>query len=553
MPHSLARRLRAARWLVATAFLIAPLPAPAAPPLPEAVQQQLAQRFQVARESVGGGEPLVYGRLEAFYRQREHRPLWVGPAGVRPEASRLVEALQGVAAHGLDPLDYHLTPIVARLADEAPAALAELDLLLTDAYLRYATEVRTGRAGARPVEAEWLAELERDEPLAEAEVALAEGRFPALLAGLPPQDARYRRLQEALAHLRAAAAAGGWRPLPPGGVVKFWDQDPQVPLLRARLRASGDLPDGAPDEGQLLGPELAAALRGFQARHGLKPDAALGPVTRAALDVPMAERIRQVALNLERWRWMPRPLEGRAVFVNMAGFEVEVFEQGRPVLAMRSIVGRDYRQTPVFRKDMTYLVFNPFWNVPPSLAVQDLLPQVRRNPGYLAKEGIRVFSDWSARAEEVDPATIRWERLGKNRFPYKLRQDPGPRNSLGRIKFMLPNRFNVYLHDTPHRHLFEKTVRTFSSGCVRLEQPFDLAEYLLRGHPGWDRAAIEAAVESGETKVVWLRRPIPVYFLYWTAWVDDAGVLQFRDDVYDRDRDLVRALARGRFPSSEGD
>jgi murein L,D-transpeptidase YcbB/YkuD len=207
------------------------------------------------------------------------------------------------------------------------------------------------------------------------------------------------------------------------------------------------------------------------------------------------------------------------------------------------IVGRDYRETPVFGADMTYVVLNPTWTVPPKLAVEDILPKVRKNPEFLGTQKIRVFSDWTEKAAEVDPATIDWSALGAARFPYLLRQDPGPENALGRIAFMLPNAYSVYLHDTPERGLFQRAERDFSSGCIRVADPIGLAEYLLAGEAGWDRRGIMAAIEKGATRSVPLPKPIPVFVVYLTAWVDEGGVTHFQRDVYNRDPVLIRALA----------
>ena len=232
----------------------------------------------------------------------------------------------------------------------------------------------------------------------------------------------------------------------------------------------------------------------------------------------------------------------------MAGFEMRVVEDDRSAMSMRVIVGRAYRSTPAFSESVKYLVLNPYWNIPTSIASADILPKLRQDPGYLARQRIRILSDWSEKARELDPLEIDWSQVGR-RMPYRLRQDPGPQNALGRVKFMLPNRFNVYLHDTPHRELFDRTVRTFSSGCIRLERPLDLAAHVLKGDAGWSLEAIRGAIESGERRAVRLPEPLLVYLVYWTVWVEKDGSVQFRDDVYGRDRLLTEALARGRYPS----
>jgi len=217
-------------------------------------------------------------------------------------------------------------------------------------------------------------------------------------------------------------------------------------------------------------------------------------------------------------------------------------ENGDPVMDMRVVVGKPYRHTPVFSGNMTYLVLNPYWHIPPSMAVKDKLPLIRKDPAYLKREKIRVLQDWGANAKELDPSTIDWSAVGPGRFPYRLRQDPGSKNALGRVKFMFPNRFNVYLHDTPSKELFARTERIFSSGCIRIEKPIELAEYLLRSDPTYTREHILQAIAKGTEQTVRLPAPMPVHVLYWTAWVDRDGKVQFRRDIYDRDKRLDAVL-----------
>jgi len=211
-------------------------------------------------------------------------------------------------------------------------------------------------------------------------------------------------------------------------------------------------------------------------------------------------------------------------------------------MVMRVVVGTEYRRTPVFSDGMTYLVLCPYWHVPPNIAIQDKLPLIHKDPTYLTKQRIRVFQGWGADAEEIDPATIDWSKVTLENFVFRLRQDPGPWNALGRVKFMFPNKFNVYLHDTPSQELFGKATRTFSSGCIRIEKPIELAEYVMQGNPNWTRKTILAALETNIEQTVPLPEPIPVHLLYWTAWVDEEGSIQFRDDIYGRDKLLDKAL-----------
>jgi len=516
----------------------------------EEVRDRIEGMLSGAGARVGTEAPLLAEELTSFYRSREYRPLWVGDAGPLPGREELVAAIRRAGSEGLVPEDYHLSAILAQTGEDTPDGIAGLDLLLTGAFARYARDVGSGRPHARQADPEWFLVSDRGDHLQGLASAIAAGTLGKTVAGLPPPDPRYARLREALDRYRRIAARGGW-PVELGTeALKSGVRDPAVLAVRERLRATGDLQEPGGDE--LFDPDLERAVRRFQTRLGLEADGVVGKKTRSALAVPVADRISQIIVNMERWRWMPRDLGLRYILVNMAGFDLRAFEGGREALGMRVIVGRAYRRTPSFGKSMTYLVFHPHWNIPPKLAVLDVLPKVRKDPNHLSKEGIRVFSGWGPGASELDPDAIDWSMVPRRPFPFKLRQDPGPRNALGRIKFMLPNRFDVYLHDTPHRELFRRAVRTFSSGCIRLEKPLDLAAFVLKPDPRWDPDRIQEAVESFEQKTVSLTRPIPVYVVYWTAWVEEDGTVHFRDDVYGRDKRLEEALSRQTAPRPTG-
>ena len=314
--------------------------------------------------------------------------------------------------------------------------------------------------------------------------------------------------------------------------------------LRRRLAATGELPAGVDTNGELFDLPVADALRRFQSRHGLDADAIAGRRTTTALNVTALQRVQQIEANLERRRWLPRDLGPRRLLVNIADFRLELIEAGKPSLAMRIIVGRQARRTPFFTGEITSILFNPTWTVPEKIAVEDKLPLILDDPDYLAEFGFKVFAPSSKGWREIDPAEVDWTRLSKTWFPYRLRQEPGPKNALGRIKFQIPNRYDIYLHDTPAHELFARTERTFSSGCIRVERARDLAERLLAEDSTWSRARIEATIAAGATVSVRLPAPLPVFLFYWTAWVDSEGTLQLREDVYGRDSALIEALAQ---------
>jgi murein L,D-transpeptidase YcbB/YkuD len=320
------------------------------------------------------------------------------------------------------------------------------------------------------------------------------------------------------------------------------DAGSQVVALRNRLTILGDLDSNNSRDGDVFDEGLENAVKRFQRRHGLIPDGIVGRTTVGELNVRPEERIRQVEVNMERWRWLPENMGNRYIFVNVANFELGVVEGSHLVMTMRAIVGKHYQRTPVFSAKMTHLVLNPYWNIPVRIAVKEMVPLIRKDLDYLEKNSIKVFLVEGSHKTEVDSASVDWASVSSKGFNYFFRQEAGPINALGRIKFMFPNQFNVYLHDTPHRELFERPVRQFSHGCIRIEKPLELAEYVLRGDPRWTQENLLSALDGSLNKTVKLPQPIWVYILYWTAWVEEDGTLQFRNDVYGRDKLIAGAL-----------
>lgn len=497
-------------------------------------------------------------RLRAFYRQRDGRPVWVRDD--RPlSLEALIEILDRAAEHGLEPGDYDAKGLAARrtrfAAEPAlPRDLIELELRASAAFVVYASHLATGRVGPRALEREhedpaWYLAPEPAEPMALLEEAVDGAGVGAVLDGLAPADPRYRRLGEALARYRAIAADGGWPRVPDGETIEpgvAIEAGRYEPLVR-RLAADGDL---APARAEKLlrpsadraryGKALAAAVRRFQDRHGLAVDGKVGANTLAALNVPVQERVRQLVLDLERWRWLDGPLPADRIEVNVPAFRLEGYRQGRRQLAMKVVVGKDSWKTPVFRDEMVYVEINPYWNVPASIAEEEILPQVRRDPSYLAAEDMEVLRGWNGGAA-IDPATIDWSSVDPDEI--RFRQRPGKGNALGLIKFIFPNRFDVYLHDTPAQAAFDRPRRARSHGCVRVERPLDLAHFVFADRRDWNRRRVAKAIESGRNQRVNLRQPLPVMILYRTAFVAADGTAHFRDDVYGYDQALLEALA----------
>lgn len=521
------------------------------------VRESIRDRIESGRESGAmrvAGDPLWLPAVATgFYEERGFAPAWSRHGVPLAAADSLLSLLRRAGEDGLRSADYHVNRAQALLEagrrGPAPASdLADLDLLLTDGYSAYASHLVAGRLD--PVT---LATRTEDSPegldLAQRLEDALDGDSVrgSLLALVENSEPGYRRLRTALATYRSLAARGGWPALPEGAVLQRGSRGGAVALLRARLLATGDYAppadqDPEADTNLVFDAGLEVAVRRFQSRFGLAETGAIGPRTRAALDVPPGRRARQIELNLERWRWLPRDLGRRFVVVNIAGFTAEAVEDGRTRLAMRAIVGTGYRQTPVFSDTITYVVFNPAWRVPRDIAREEIVPLVREDPGYLAREGLHVID---AEAREVDPATIDWSDL-PSRLPWRFEQEPGPRNALGPVKLMFPNPYAVYLHGTPRPELFEQSVRAFSHGCIRLERPLELARYVLDGAAygdgEWNDAHLRDVLDSGRQTTAPLRRPVPVYIEYWTAWAGPDGTVQFRDDIYERDRALDRAL-----------
>lgn len=489
--------------------------------------------------------------LPRFYEERAYGPAWSGADGVLPQTEELKEAISQAFREGLRPKDYHLNKIEGILEEIRvnkaayqwldPSKLADFDLLMTDSFMMYASQVVAGRVNPETFEAEWRAERKGLDFAEIFQKALNQNQIRKTLVDLLPPQEGYKGLKKALEKYRMILEKGGWAKISEGPNMEKGMRDERVKSLRSRLIVEGDLEQGSVDNDN-FDDTLKKAVQRYQRRHGLAPDGVAGPATLRQLNVPAEQRLLQVLLNMERWRWMPRNLGDRYILVNIADFELQIVEKGQKVMTMKVVGGRPDRPTPVFSGTMTYLVLNPFWYVPSVIIREDMLPQIRKDRNFLRDNHILVFRGWGEDTEEVDPERINWSAVNGKNFPYRFFQMPGPMNSLGRFKFMFPNKFNVYLHDTPSRGLFSQQIRSFSSGCVRVEKATELAEYLLRKDPSWTKENILVAIEDGLEQTVQIPEPIPVHLVYWTAWAMDDDYVQFRNDIYGRDKRLAEAL-----------
>jgi len=539
-----------------------PAPAPTRPvlaePLSEAIRERVDHlRYELEhdhRDHSVRGERIVLGDLVArYFESQRFRAQWRDPARL----SRLVDSLLELVNDGLEPGDYHVDALDTMRAELQSAGKlpdaeqAGLEVLATDAMMLGLYHLYLGKVDPEKLSSQWNFEsrpVSVERGFESLTRALDSGAIRETFERARPQHPWYRQSRERLKDYRAIASSGGWAPLPEGPSLKPGMEDARVPVLRARLEVTRDLesaavpaaPDGARPSPDLYDPGLEAGVKRFQDRHGLLPDGVVGPATRAAMNVPVEARIDQIRVNLERSRWVLHEMKGEFVLVDVAGFDVSYFRDDEPVWTSKVIVGRPYRETPIFKSLITYVVFNPTWTIPPGILVKDKLPVIKRDPGYLKRNHIRVID---SRGREVDPHAVNWSQYGASRLPpYQLRQDPGEDNALGLVKIMFPNPYLVYLHDTPTKSLFDRDSRTFSSGCIRVQKAFELAELVLNDPARWNQATMAEAVATGRTQTVNLARPVPVLLLYWTAQPLPDGQVMFRNDVYGRDPPTLAAL-----------
>ncbi|MFN8757891.1 MAG: murein L,D-transpeptidase [Tagaea sp.] len=510
-------------------ILIALGASPAAAALPGELRPYLREGVTAARAAA---EPQG-DALRALYESRDFAPLWFGAEGPNARAARVMDILRAAPELGLIPADYKLADL-ERLRRAADArGLAEYELALSRAAARLAADLAGGRVASVALPAD-VRIAPRAIDIAAVMRELARADDPArVFDALAPQDPAYAALLGALAELRAIKARGGWRNIDPrGGTLEPDAIDPRVPALRRRLAATDGAAAEPPDPAnpEHYDPGLVEATKRFQRRHGLSVDGRVGPRSFAALNRTVDQRIAQVAVNLDRLR-AQAPRQGTYIEVNVPAFELRAVENGEVKLEMAAIVGRAQRATPIFSTRVTEIIFNPPWTVPSKLVREDMLPRLRANPQALIDQGFRVYRGWGEERVEVDPRTVDWRKISPRAMPYTMRQDPGPKNALGEVRFTMPNTYDVFLHDTPDRHYFRRAERALSSGCVRVERPMDLVEWVLRNTPGWDREAIDAADAEPRTRHVPVRGAVPVHLVYRTAFVED-GVLQLRDDVY---------------------
>lgn len=528
-------------------FLSSALPGPPPALLPAASPVATVDRATILlRERMAAAPPLRFElggqiltgapELTCFYQRRGFAPAWSTEERLLPVADQLLSALSTASNDGLRPEDYRLAALkgAADAVRRAPnaAARAELDLLLSNAFFGYAADLSNGRANPDRTRGKSAKVAEcapaPDAASAEAilESALAEKRVRTALTGFVPNERAYRVLREALLRYREISRRGEPALIAEGPKLQLGDRGERVVRLRERLRmaaeaAGAELPS-ASAASDLFDEPLAQAVRQFQSRHGFAEDGVAGAATVAELNRSADDRIRQIEANLERWRWLPSDLGERYVRVNIPAFRLDAMEEDRSVLTLRVVVGKPNTSTPVLSSSMNAIQLNPSWYVPKTILDGEILPKAAKDPTFLDRLGYEVISET------------------------RLRQRPGPSNALGKFKFVFPSPYGVYLHDTPSRSLFSRDLRALSHGCVRVENPFELAVWALGNDPKWTPEEIRARLDSGKEKQVKLSEAVPVHIGYWTAWAGDDGVLRFGRDVYKQDAGLIRRLEGGK-------
>lgn len=524
--------------------------------IPAVIKDRLATLETKGRARIGRDTLSFREDLSAFYRKRKFRPAWILQGRfARPEAWELADAVNKCDREGLDPADYRiasldsLLPVFGRRfywgAGPSPELAAVLDMLLTDAYLRLGAHLLAGRVHPLSLADQWHISEEETDLAAYLEHALAErDEVRESLRRLAPSHPEYGILKWWLTEHRKIQSRGGWPAVPKGGILALGDTGSRVTSLCRRLALSGDLEAWDPEAcGRSFDSSLVAAVKRFQGRHGLAATGRVDEATLRDLNVTVEDRIDQIRLGLECWRWLPRDLGERHARVNIADFSLTAWKGDKVELAMRVVVGRKEDSTPVFSDRIVSVSLNPSWNIPESIAKEEILPELKADPTYLERQGMELLTSWSERGEALRPDTIDWSEVTPETFRFRIRQKHGEGSALGKVKFVMTNPFNIYLHDTPSKAYFAGHRRALSHGCVRVERPVELAEWILA--PDWNRESLLKEIAKGEPTI--LPAPgkgMPVHILYWTAFTDAEGGIQFRRDIYGWGRRMERDLQR---------
>jgi murein L,D-transpeptidase YcbB/YkuD len=521
---------------VLAALLLAPgiLPAQDNNPPNPVIETLLSQKGLTIEGTPILAEEIIY----ETYKQNGFRPIWT-----RDKLEEMMQLIREAPTHGLDPADYEpdklFTLFTQLLQNPDDAARARVEILLTESLIRYGAHRRYGKVEARKMDPDinFRRESFGNQSTSQNILdALSSSSLADFIEKAAPTGPYYRHMQDWLARYREIQSQGGYPVVPPGPTLREGDSGPRVQAIRARLTASGDLE--AAGDGTRYDSALKDAVIAFQKRHLLDADGIVGTRSIEAMNIPVEKRVDQIRLSLERMRWVTEERASTLVVVNIAQYRTNFFKDGELAWSTRAMVGKNYRKTPVFRGDIAYMEFNPTWTIPPGILRNDTLPAIKKNPNYLAEKNIEVIDN---KGRVIDPSTVDWNQYSRS-VPYTLRQTPGPHNALGTVKFIFPNKHFVFLHDTPHRELFDRPERAFSSGCIRVEDPLKLAELLLDDPAKYNRSTLQSVIDSRETQRIHLKPKIPVVIVYLTAGLDEDGEIVFMHDVYNRDQRVLDAL-----------
>ncbi|MCA0933765.1 L,D-transpeptidase family protein [Lutimonas saemankumensis] len=511
------------------------------------VEQWIENKVQPQEEdivAVDGIELFSQVELPRFYSNRAFKPAW------RDAKNRndLIESLKASFDEGLMPKDYHLERIEGLIMKSDHSSLsreemADLDLLMTDALIIYASHLLDGKLDQSEIRKKW--DVERNEgpsnPDSLLTATLHNRNIKTVLEDLKPKHYMYKLMKFHLKKLRNEAETGGWPMVSEGETLKPGDTSSRIPEIRKYLTAVGDLKDLESENSEVFDEELEEAVKKFQWRHRLTSDGIIGKGTIEQMQVPIEKRIENLILNLERTRWILQEFDEDFLIVNIAGFHVKRITNKKEVFDSRVIVGKYHKETPVFKGVMKYIVMNPTWTLPYSIATHETLPRLKKDPGYLSAKHMEVMD---RNGKVIDHSSIDWSQYSAGNFPFIIRQKAGPWNALGEVKFMFPNKYAVYLHDTPSRGLFNQQDRAFSHGCIRTEDKWGLLMSLMDDPEVWNMDKINEILKSGETTTITLPEPINIYLIYLTAAVDQDNNLMFMKDVYKRDKDIAKAMKK---------
>lgn len=466
---------------------------------------------------------------------------WVSASGLTSCGAKAYELLRSSDDNGLNSKDFRNGIEAVNKAQAGQMSYDEADKHLNDAVVLYIDQVRNGRFDPKLANSRIVMRPDPVNPQAIIAQGLASGSCEWLDQQEPQYDG-YRQLKPLLKKYRVLASQGNWPKIPESINIVPGSSDNNLPAIRSMLTALGYMSDTSGSSDYDDG--LLAAMKQFQATHGLLADGAIGPLTAKELNKTPQDRVRQIVVTMERWRWMPRNPGARHINVNIPGFQLEGVENGKIVLRSPIIVGADYRETPVFTANMTEVKFNPSWNVPHGLAVKDKLPKLREDPSYLDKNHFVLSRVINGREQVISPHSVNWHAINAGNFNFQLRQTPGDHNALGKIRFTILSPFDIFLHSTPDKYLFDFPVRAFSSGCIRVKKVAELGEFALNNPSVWPASRIEKEMQGRDTKVIQMSKAIPVHVTYFTVWTDENGQAHFMADIYGQDAHVANVMKR---------